>query len=129
MVRDCTPLFERSEPFVINSYNPCRAGENDQHYNGGMFMMDAWARSSVWSDFDPESTPSQVQADPMVIGTDQAWIRVHLGKNEARWTNADGVYEARQVGPRLPRNARLVLFAGKRDPSRYPHDWVRWNWR
>lgn len=129
MVRDCTPLFERSEPFVINAYNPCRVGENDQHYNGGMFMMDAGARSSVWSDFDPESTPSQVEADTRVIGTDQAWIRVHLGKNEARWTNADGVYEARQVGHRLPRDARLVMFAGKRDPSRYPYVWVMGHWR
>lgn len=129
LVRDCTPLFDRPESFVINAYNPTRVGENDQYYNGGLFMMDAGARASVWDQFDPETVPEMVQSDPSVIGSDQAWIRIHLGKGEARWTNADGVYEARQVRRRLPQNARLVLFAGKRDPSRYPYPWIRGHWR
>lgn len=129
LVRDCTPLFERGEDFVINAYNPTRHGENDQHYNGGLFMMDAGARASVWEQFDPSRTPAIVQADPDTVGSDQAWIRRHLGKGEARWTNADGVYEARQVRYALPGNARMVLFAGKRDPSRFPSPWVRVHWR
>lgn len=129
LVRDCTPLFDRPEDFVINAYNPVREGENDQHYNGGLFMMNAGARASVWEQFDPQTTPAVVQADPRVIGTDQAWIRLHLGRGEARWTNADGVYEARQVRHVLPENARLVLFAGKRDPSRFPYQWIREHWR
>ncbi len=29
----------------------------------------------------------------------------------------------------LPENARLVLFAGKRDPSRFPYPWIREHWR
>lgn len=129
LVRDCTPLFKRQEPFVINSYNPLIPGENDQHYNGGMFMMDAGARESVWKEFDPDSTPAILRADDQVIGSDQAWIRHHLGKGEARWANDDGVYEARQVGNALPQNARLILFAGKRDPSLYPYQWVRSHWK
>lgn len=129
LVRDCTPLFDRPEEFVINAYNPGRGSRNDQHYNGGLFMMTAGARASVWDAFDPDTTPAIVQADPRVIGSDQAWIRYHLGKGEARWTNADGVYEARQVKKRLHHHARLVLFSGKRDPSQYPYLWVREHWR
>lgn len=129
LVRDCTTLFTRSEDFVINAYNPIQPERNDQRYNGGLFMMTAGARSSVWEQFDPKATPAIVQADPQVIGSDQAWIRRHLGRDEARWTNADGVYEARQVRRELPEDARLVLFAGKRDPSRLPYPWIRGHWR
>lgn len=128
LVRDCTPLFDRSEPFVINAYNPGRNDRNDQHYNGGMFLMDAGARASVWTEFDPATTPAKVQADARLIGTDQAWIRLHLGKGEARWTRADGVYEARMVRYALPGDAKLVLFAGRRDPSQGETPWVRRHW-
>ena len=129
LVRDCTSLFARPEPFVINAYNPIMAEKNDQRYNGGMFMLKAGARSSVWEKFDPAVTPQEVQADPLTVGSDQAWIRRHLGRDEPRWTNADGVYEARQVRHSLPGNARMVLFAGKRDPSLFPYPWVRAHWR
>lgn len=129
LIRDCTPLFERDEPFVINAYNSLRPSQNDQHYNGGMFMMNAGVRASVWEEFDPDKTPGELAANKAVIGTDQAWIRTHLGKGETRWTNYDGVYEARQIRSMLPKNARLVLFAGKRDPSISRASWVRRNWR
>jgi hypothetical protein len=129
LVNDCTDLFTRKDDFIINAYNPAVPGENDQLYNGGMFMMTAGARASVWDRFDPGTTPAKLQADPRVIGSDQAWIRLHLGRNEARWTNADGVYEARQVRHSLPWNARLILFAGKRDPSLYPYPWIAGHWK
>lgn len=129
LVRDCTALFQRPEPFVVNAYNGIRPRDPDQHYNGGLFMMDAGARASVWEQFDPASSPAIVQADPNTIGTDQAWIRHHLGKGEARWTNRDGVFEARQLKHGLPQSARLVLFAGKRDPSLCNASWCRENWK
>lgn len=129
LVRDCTPLFDRDDDFIINAYNPLRAGENDQHYNGGLFMLDAGARRCLWDQFDPNSTPAIVQADRRTIGSDQAWIRYRLGKGESRWTNADGVYEARQVRHVLPEDARLVLFSGKRDPSLNPYPWIAEHWR
>lgn len=129
LVADCSTLFERSEAFVINAYNPAKNCTNDQRYNGGMFMLTAGARASVWDEFDPETVPARITANPKVIGTDQAWLRIHLGRDEARWTNADGVYEARQIGPRVPPNARLVLFSGPRDPSTSKFNWVRQQWR
>lgn len=129
IVNDCTDLFTRNEDFIINSYNPGNGDSKDQYYNGSMFMMTAGARSMIWSEFDPKVTPAIVQQNPNCIGSDQAWIRHRLGKKEARWGNQDGVYEARQVGFTLPKNAKIVFFSGRRDPSQNQYPWVRSNWR
>ncbi len=126
---DCTSLFTRSESFVMNSYNPAKANDKDQFYNGSMIMMDAGCRKSVWDQFDPVDSLQKIAESGEVIGTDQAWIRLHLGKCEARWTNADGVYEARQVGYKFKPDARLIFFSGRRDPSQYPYQWVARHWR
>jgi hypothetical protein len=129
LVGDCTPLFDRPDDFIINSYNPCPGDHKDQLYNGSMFMQTAGARSQLWTSFKPSKTPQIVQDDPNTIGTDQAWIRHKLGRGEARWSNADGVYEARQVGNSLPANARIVFFSGRRDPSQMMYAWVLRNWK
>lgn len=130
LVNDCTHLFDRDDDFIINTYRPRPPRHIDQHYNAGLFMMTAGARASVWDRFDPETTPALVQADPHCIGTDQAWIRLHLGKGESRWGEDDGVFEApRMRDVRLHYKARMVLFAGRRDPSTSTANWVRRNWR
>lgn len=125
---DCTELFSRKEDFVINSYNPAEVAPIDQHYNGSLFMVTAGARKELWDDFDPLTTPATVQADTNTIGTDQAWIRHKLGKDEARFTNADGVYEARQIGNNLTPNVKIVFFSGKRDPSQQSYRWIARHW-
>lgn len=131
IVGDVTPLFDRKEDFVINSYKPMPfRPAPDQCYNGGLYMMDAGARAHVWDTFDPESSVKQIQQQPEVcIGSDQAWIRLCLGRGEARWTNKQGVYEARQFQDRLPEDARLVFFAGARDPSLRKFQWVLEHWK
>lgn len=128
IVKDCTDLFTRDEDFVINSYNPTAKDTIDQHYNGSMFMVTAGARAQLWDEFDPESSPTIVQADPDTIGTDQAWIRHVLGKEDARWGNADGVYEARQINHYLLPDAKIVFFSGRRDPSEHKYRWVQKHW-
>jgi len=129
LTADCTSLFTRPEDFVMNAYNPTGGDKIDQYYNGSMIMMTAGARASVWEQFDPAKTPALLQARRDCIGSDQAWIRVHLGKNEARWTNADGVYEARQIRNQLRKDTRLIFFSGKRDPSTYSYNWIARHWR
>lgn len=132
IVSDVTELFNRREDFIINSYNPLPKTRNppDQRYNGGMFMMNAGARNEVWTTFDPEKSLRRIRNNPrLCIGSDQAWIRLCLGRNEARWGNADGVYEARQVGDTLPDNAKIICFAGARDPSQRKYRWVINHWR
>lgn len=127
---DITPIFSRQEDFIINAYQPLKNNKGliDQRYNGAMFMMNAGARKSVWHEFDPKKTPKILKQDPAIVGTDQAWIRKHLGPGERTWNVDDGIYEARNLGHKLPANCRLVFFAGDRDPSTSRLNWVRHLW-
>lgn len=132
---DITPLVDRPEEFVINSHKPGRHGIHEQHYNGGMYLMTAGARRQVWEKWRGEASVREVEEGRLRkenSGSDQGWIRRVLGKGEARWTEEDGVYEARQVRNKLPENARIVLFAGKRDPTQpewQAKPWVREHYR
>lgn len=128
ILKDITTLFEVMDDFKINGYyHPDR----DQHYNGSMILMNAGARRRVWDTFDPISSPAVLDNCDHVIGSDQAWIRYTLGKGEQRFTEDEGVYNYIKLKHgSLPGNARVVFFAGKRDPSQCRHiDWVRDNWR
>jgi hypothetical protein len=131
ITQDISDLFDRPEDFVINSYNPIPGSIHpDQHYNGALYLLKAGSRCQVWNTFDPETSVQRIQNNPHAcIGSDQAWIRLCLDKGEARFGNADGVYEARQVGPDLPREARIIFFAGARDPSLSKWPWVKYYWR
>jgi hypothetical protein len=131
VLQDLWPLFDRPEDFVMNSYNPlANFAAPDQFYNGSMFMMEAGAREHVWESFHREHTPRIIAANPdLCIGSDQAWIRLVLGKREARWTRKDGVLEYRDAAKRLPDDARLVFFSGRRDPSLINKSWVVENWK
>lgn len=125
VTKDLTPVFERQEDFVINSYKGWKPTDPDQFYNGSMMLMTAGARQKVWDEFNPLTTPALLASRKDVIGSDQAWIKVCLGKGEARFTRADGVVEALHVQHRLPMNARMVFFSGRRDPSLYEWPWIR----
>jgi hypothetical protein len=132
IVDDVTELFDRDEDFVINSYNPISDKAPSQMYNGGLYMMNAGARRRVWDGFivDPAMAIRKIQNNPLqCIGSDQAWIRLTLGEGEARWSNADGVYESRQFTHTLPENAKIIGFAGARDPSQRKYKWVLEHWR
>jgi hypothetical protein len=128
---DITEVFNKRADFVMNSYNPLPDRVSpDQRYNGALYMMDAGCRKEVWETFDPIESVRAVQNNPRVcIGSDQAWIRLCLGREEARFTNSDGVYEVRQFNDKLPADARLVFFAGARDPSQLRFDWVKEHWK
>lgn len=125
---DITPLFDTNDDFKINGYF---FGDFDQYYNGGLVLMNAGARKQVWDDFDPIQSPNQVANTDYVIGSDQAWIRIRLGKGEKRFSEDEGVYNfIRLKNQCLPDDAKIVFFAGKRDPSTCLNtDWVREHWR
>src|SRR5690606_15767146 len=104
-------------------------------YCGSMVMMTAGARAKVWHDFDREKSP-QDGRDLNYVGTDQAWISVSLGPNEATWGEKDGVPSYRQHccrGPRLPAGARIVFVHGALDPSmaslQEKTPWILEHWR
>jgi hypothetical protein len=129
---DLTPLFERTEDFVINSY---RTNDRDQRYNGSVILMDAGARAKVWETFDPDASPRAIiENKHTVIGTDQAWIRLTLGTGEATFTDADGVYDIRfskGIRKGLPKEARIVVFPGPRNQQTEmkKHPWIREHWQ
>ena len=129
IVRDMTPVWDRPEDFVIwGDTNPKTL------YNGSMILLRAGARPKVWEKFDPSSSPKLAHSSGN-FGSDQAWISYCLGKGEAKWTRADGVYsyrnEIQRRGGVLPPDARIVMFHGIHDPwspeaQRLP--WVRQHW-
>lgn len=132
IVGDITTLFSKTDDFIINTYNPHPASvySKSQLYNGGLFMMNAGARRQVWEKFNPQNSPQKIKENKDVLGTDQAWIRIILGNNEKRFTEKeDGVYEARAFAARIPRNSKIIMFAGSRDPSLSKKPYVIDHWR
>lgn len=109
-------------------------------YNGSMVYMRAGSRKQVWDNFiiDPAAAWKRTKASGM-IGSDQAWISLTLGRGEAMWTGLDGVYSFRnQIAMRrpkrdLPSNARIVFFHGIPDPwdkaVQRDYSWIREHYR
>ena len=124
IVDDLRPLWDRTEDFVI-------WGETDPRsfYNGSMFLMTAGARRQVWDDFDPIASPEAAYRAGR-FGSDQGWISHRLGKGEAMWGTADGVYSYRlhvfPNGNALPPGARIVMFHGGLDPWTHQAQAMSW---
>lgn len=121
-------LFDRPEPFVIlagaNATNPCPV-------NGSLWMLRAGYRPDVWSSFSiARSYEVKFDAFP----DDQAWFAAKI-PDYASWKCGpeSGVYSFKKTtwpqGDDLPKDARLVVFPGWRDPSKFSHlDWIKQNW-
>lgn len=128
---DMRPLWNRTEDFVI--YASKTAG---YHYCGSMFMMTAGCRAQVWEDFDPATSPAAAKAGGN-NGSDQGWIQHRLGRKEATWHVAHGVYafrtDLRRREEKLPRDARMVIFHGQPDPwqaeAQRMAPWIRQHYR
>ena len=112
---DLTPLLHRPEDFV------CWGDTNPRNpYNGSFWMLRTGSRPQVWEDFDPIHTPNRTKRAGF-FGSDQAWLALCLGPDEARWTREDGVYSfrneiLRSQSRRLPEDARVIFFHGRYDP-------------
>ena len=116
IVGDVTPLWQRPEPVVfwedqLNRHNKI---------NGAMQLFTAAARTGVWLDFDPNTSPAKARAAGN-WGSDQAWLSYYLADDWARWTANDGAYSWRvhclPAGGALPKDARIVNFHGATDPE------------
>lgn len=129
IVNDLTPLWDRPEDFVIwNEIDP------RSFYNGSMWVVTAGARSKVWTEFNPKTSPSEAKAAGR-FGSDQSWLSHVLGKGEATWSIKDGVYSynshIRKQGGKLPADARITMWHGGTDPwsaEGQRLDWVRRHW-
>lgn len=122
------PLADSKEPFKIlrgGHFNPCPV-------NGSVMLVKAGAPENVWSEFNVELAERNATKDGTHRGTDQTWIALKA-PDAAGWTFEDGIYSYLKPGwPKgdmLPKDARVVAFPGKKDPSQLLHlDWVRKNW-
>lgn len=130
IVGDLTPLFHRSEEFVIWKEQDPRS-----FYNGSMFLLTAGARATVWERFNPTTSPQEAKAAGR-FGSDQGWLSHCLGRGEATWSQADGVYSYRvDIAPNgsvLPPDARIVHCHGGQDPwggVMQQHAWVKTHYR
>ena len=121
-------LFDRPEKFVVlhggNAVNPCP-------FNGSLMMLRAGSRPDVWRDF---SLKHAHEAPFYEYPDDQGWL-AHKIPDAAGWKagSESGVYAFQKPGwPKgeaLPKDARLVVFPGWRDPSKFTHlDWIKANW-
>lgn len=114
IVGDVSSVFDRLEAFVAWKETDPR-----NFYNGSLLMMTAGARPQVWETFDPRTSPQAAKAAGH-FGSDQAIISHVLGKGEATWSTADGIYSynihLRGKMTTLPPNAKVVFFHGSRDP-------------
>ena len=125
LVDDVTPLFTRTEDFLIY-----RLQHRKTPYNGTLWTMNAGAREQVYTQFDPRTSPGKAKKAGF-NGSDQAWISYILGPNEAGWSAEDGVVafrtDVRQRRYGFPSGARLVSFHGSEDPwSKYAHEKAPW---
>ncbi len=114
-------IFDRKEDFIIN-----KGGSEKNDYNGAMWMMDTGSRSHVYDRFTPEYAK---QASGMYMGSDQAWIRWILGKNEA--TFSEGIYNYQMIKRKLPEDAKIVFFHGFAKPwnIRNKQKWIETHYR
>lgn len=112
IVDDITPLFDRDEDLVIN-----RAVGTRNSYNGSMWMHRTGTWSTLYSDFNEAEA---IEASKRgYLGSDQAWMRWHLGKGAVpTWGPEDGSYQFHYMKPKdtVPDNARVVFFAGNIKP-------------
>lgn len=125
---DLDPLFDRIEPLVIlhggNSINPCP-------FNGSLMMLRGGTHPELWSDLSPAALG---KVKFFAFPDDQGWI-AHKVPHAAGWKvgSESGVYAFKKPGwpggNGLPRDARLVVFPGWRDPAAFEHlAWVRQHW-
>lgn len=125
------PIFDRTDDFVIHKYSTT---ERDQRYNGSLILMNAGARSQVWTRFGEHAPIVIKSSSNTVIGTDQAWIRLVLGPNEKTFTEEDGCYDikhSKEMKNGLPANAKMIFFSGPRDPQTESskNSWIGQYWK
>lgn len=121
-------LFDRPETFVIlagaNSTNPCP-------FNGSLMMLRPGHHGELWTDFSLEAAQKVPYYE---FPDDQGWIAAKLSC-AATWRvgTKSGVYAFKKPGwppgDELPRDAKMVVFPGKRSPRKFTNlEWVKKHW-
>jgi hypothetical protein len=139
VVGNLDAILSRTEDFLICHRPRLKPEDKINRYQASMWMMNAGARESVWTDFDgAESLAALADREHWrhYMATDQGWMLAKLGKKEAGWNKKDGVYHWKWLQDRnkveeLPGNARIVFFNGRIKPWTLESQpsWVKENWQ
>lgn len=123
LMQDCTSLIEECMEYDFTALkgSPWTNGSLCSWYNGSLQMCRAGARPQFWHDFDPDKFWRQREDYKMPNGrrphgTDQAWLTVCAGEGEHTLWTEDQVYQYRYIKRAVPKDARLLFFAGKEKP-------------
>ena len=117
-------LLRRTESFIGWRCIAPPGGKPAAVYNGGMVLMDAGARRSIWEALPPSIPETCYQ------GSDQSWVSHVLPADEAVFTTEDGVYSRWEYNGQD--NACMVHLTGSADPRLEPWkdmDWVKRHYR
>jgi hypothetical protein len=120
---DCTSLIEAcmEHDFTALRGSPWTNGALCSWYNGSFQMCRNGARPKFWRDFNPATFYAQRERYKMSNGrrphgTDQAWLTVCAGPGENTLWEEHGVYQYRYIRRDVPKDAKLLFFAGKEKP-------------
>lgn len=120
--------FRIDGPFAILQ----GANRHRFRFNGSIWSLTATFRPDIWHDFSLDEARKVPYAE---FPDDQQWIEAKLGYSPANWMVGppSGIYAVGKLGwppeTELPSDARLVVFPGWRDPSKFTNlDWVKRHW-
>jgi hypothetical protein len=131
-------LVERTEDIVMFRNPNYVDGGRRAFYQGSVQLIRCGARPHVWQ--LRQKPWAQALTNVRFGGHEQAWLSEMLPWDEAYWDKSDGIYGAGRlgdngetIGTALPENARIVVFAGNREPSqpemRAKHPWIEEHYR
>ncbi len=133
IVDDITPLIDIDADLILY--------QHDQHIcNGAFWVNNAGTHSYLWEEFHPIKSPFLSKDE---VGTDQGWMKYRLKEQiksrEILTVGAkDGLLDYRlnvkiENNGKLPKHARMISFAGGRDPSdtdiQEKSNWIKKNWK
>lgn len=130
-VGDLKPLVAKQSSFV----GWCDPRFEWRKVAGGAYMLTTGAHTDVWTEFDPETSPSLAAAAGH-HGSDQAWMSHKLYPPREHWSSSDGLLKLKWTPPGAtapPAGSRLIFTSGEAPPwaphvqRRYP--WIADHWK
>jgi len=113
------PIVDRPEDLVLWR-NPNFGQPGRAFYNTSIMLHTVGTRPEFWDGFNRLAVANAYQETGWG-GTDQMWVSYLASREEAHWTDADGIYghgrlgdSVEGAGTKLPDNARIVFFPGNR---------------
>lgn len=155
IVRDVTPIFARTEPFIMSGVEL-----PPQPLNGSLLIVDHGVAPEIFTEFDYNKWQNNVRGRGLRYGgSDQAWIAIKANEKITKITREDGLYSYRDnvcprdqwgyaswvarnlVGPLgheptggpMPKGARMIQCNGPHSPwnpdKQKLSPWIMEHWR